>query len=880
MRDPAVWIAEKVVRGAARFVPRLDRTEWTEEWLSELDALGRARQAQPGGGLPGPVPFALGAIRHAVWTMREGWTMRDVLQDLRFAIRVLSRAPGFTLVAAGTLALGIGANASMFSVVNGLLLRSPPGVVEPDRLVQVARSYDQAPRWDNWSWPAMKEIGNSDDVFESVAGYTGRALVVGEGPDAELMAATLVTGSWFSTLGVRPHVGRLLQPADDVTPGGHPVVVLSHDLWQRRFGGARDVVGQTVPVGGEPYEIVGVAPPGFRGIDALGSTPQIYVPTAMYPPFRGELPFDRWGSSWIYVIARLAPDVPFETATAAMDGATTRLRAASDVNDDIRVLLAEGVGLDPEERAQARTLAMLLMGIAALILVLTCANVANLFIARGTSRETEMGVRLALGAGRGRLARQLGTESLLLGLVAAALAVPLVVASGRLLPALIPYTLATSLDPDARVLGVIVAMGIVAGLLFGFLPAVRFTRRDLTGALREGASRGNSGRTRGRDALVVSQLAVSLGLLTGAALLGRSVLNAWSTNPGFEPRGLVAAYLSVDGTGRYDRPAAVALHERIAREMAGVPGVAATSFASQAPFLGPFARSSVAPVERKDDPNASIEAEEVYVGGNYFETMGMPLLTGRTLADASLETERVAVVNETLARMFWPGEDAVGKMLSSEEPMRVVGVVADARVRSLRGPARPAVYQPFIRSYTGDAFLHVRTSAGMTGLPARVRELVAGMDPGVPVSRIDDIHGRMTASLGETRTFGTLVATFAALALVLSVVGLYGLISYRVSNRVREMGIRLALGAKPDAIVRMVVGRGVALAVAGVAVGLLLSLALGRALEGLLFGVSARSPLSLALAAVVLLAAATAAAWLPARRASRIDAAESLRQGT
>ncbi|HUF76367.1 MAG TPA: ABC transporter permease, partial [Longimicrobiales bacterium] len=529
--------ARWLVRLAALAVPGDRREEWREEWLAELAALSSADRRSVAG-LPGPLGFAAGALPHALWTRAEGWTMDGLLQDLRFGTRVLLRAPGFTLVAALTLALGIGANASIFSLVNGLVLRPPAGVEEPERTVQIARSYESAPRWDNFSWPALRLIRDEAGALSGVAGYSDRPLVLGRGADTEQLPGQLVTGDYFDLLGVRPHLGRLIQPADDVQPGAHPVIVLSHSLWLRRFGGEPGVVGRTVPVGAQPYEIIGVAPPGFAGVRSVGTPPALWIPAMQHPGYYGDLPFEQWGSSWIDVFGRLADGVSHEQADASMALVSQRLREAAPVNEDMLVLLERGLGLDPADRRQAEQISLILLLIVGLVLLLTCANVASLSLARAAARRQEVGVRAALGAGRSRLTRQLVVESGLLAALATLLAVPIVLAAGDFLPLVFPYAVSVSLDADLRVFAFLVIVGGVAGLLFGVAPAWTLTRRGALEAMRSGASTAGRSRTRLRDALVVSQLGLSLGLVAAAALLGRSVLNAGSADPGFEPRGL------------------------------------------------------------------------------------------------------------------------------------------------------------------------------------------------------------------------------------------------------------------------------------------------------------------------------------------------------
>jgi len=894
-------VARRLLRVVAWLVPRDARSDWIEEWEAELAMLdgshqdltdssgdtpvfasssGAARSAGSGKPprLPGRLAFVLGAIPHAIWLRKEEWTMNGMLHDVRHAVRVLARSPGFTIVASLTLALGIGANATIFSLVNGLVLRSPAGIEEPERMVQIARSYEQAPRWDNWSWPAMLEIRRSGTVFKDVVGYEGRQLIIGAGGSAETVVGDLVTGNYFRVLGLGAAVGRLFDLSDDGVPGTDPVVVLGYDLWRHRFGADPAAIGTTLAINGSTYRIVGVAPRGYRGMETFGPAPQLFVPALMHPVTRGMLPFDRWGWSWMQVAGRLADGESIERARAAMAVVNARLRAADPVNDGIQVLLEPGVGLAPDERADANRISLLLMGIAGLVLLLTCANVANLFIARATTRAGEMGVRIALGAGRGRIARQLATESIVLAIAAAAFAAPMVMVAARYLTALIPYSVSVSLSPDVRVFGALVGLGALAGLLFGAGPSLMISRRNLVGALREGGATGATGRTRLRDALVVGQLAVSLGLLASAALLGRSVLNANNADPGFESRGLFVAPLNLDLTGHYDRQSAQAFYERVREAAAAIPGVEAAAIASQVPFVGPFARATRVPLEHQNEPDAGLEAEAFFVDNAWFRTMGIPIVRGRAFGPPELEPVPGIIVSQSLASLFWPGEDPIGKMIAgSDQPRQVIGVAADVRTRSLRGNPRPTFYEPLSAAYSLNALVQLRTRVSPATLLPAMQQRIADLDPGLPVTGIADVHGAMAASLGETRTIGTLVASFATLALILSTVGLYGLVAYGVSRRFREMGIRIALGAEPRSLIRMVMLRGLGLTLTGLVIGTGIAILLGQALEGLLYDVGSASPLGIAVAAAALFATTTLAAWLPARSASRVDAAVSLR---
>jgi len=872
-----------LVRLASFLVPRYRRREWAEEWYGELASLEVLRDGgrrdpkshRKRGGVPAPLTFAFGALPHAVWTLREEWTMDSVIQDLRFAGRVFRRAPGFTLAGALTLALGIGATGSIFSLVNALLFEPPAGISEPDQIVQIARSYEDAPRWDNFSWPAMELIEREGSVFSGVAGYQAQPVIVGRGRDTERVLGEYATADYFQVLGVRPFLGRLLQPSDGLRPGGHAVAVLAHSFWERRFGADPQVVGRVLHIGDRPYEIVGVAPESFRGVETIGSPPSLWIPALQHPGWFGSLPFDDWGASWVYTVGRLRAGVSLEEAQAAMRVVSTRLREADPVNEGMLVLLAQGVGLDPEGRQEARQLSWILLLVVGVVLLLTCTNVANLALTRAAARTNELGIRQALGAQRPRLLRQMVTESVFLGLVAAGLAVPLVLAAESMVPLVFPYTLNVPVGADAKVFGFLGATGVLAGLAFGLAPAWTSSRGAVLACLREGgASQGRFGIRLG-NALVVGQLALSLGLVSGAALLGRSVLNASRAEPGFSPDGLSVAFLDLEATGRYDTETGRDFLFRLQEAVEEIPGIQRVALASQAPLVGGHSRRTVFPVGVED---LAVEAEFSVVGPGYFETAGIDVLSGRTFRDPEDEPERVVVVNRALAQLYWPGEDALGKELDGDPRWRVIGVVEDVQMRSLRARPNPGAYFPLSHEYSGRVAVHLLTGPDGDPPVAALREAVAAMDPQLPLHSVVDLRSWLVQSMGETRTVGLLLAMFAGLSLVLAAVGLYGVVALGAARRVKEMGIRLALGADPRSLTRLVLIRAVSLSLVGIAAGIGVAYAMGKALGGLLFRVSATHVPTLTTAGLLLLVTALFAAWLPAYRASRTDATASLRE--
>jgi predicted permease len=870
-------LAMRLIRTAALLVPRGLRDEWREEWLAEVVVLGSSRspRGRGSGALPRPLVFALGAFPHALFVRVEEFTMESLLQDVRYALRLVTRAPGFTAVAAATLALGIGANGSMFTLVNGILLRPPAGIREPERLVQIARSYESAPRWDSWSVPALRMIGESD-AFSGVTGYWGQPFVLGRGAEAEAIFGQVVTGDYFGVLGAGPFLGRLLEPRDDSEPVEGRVVVLSHSLWTTRFGQDPSVVGRAITLGSEPFVVVGVARPEFTGPQSMGPPPQLWMTAMHHAEYAARMRSASWNSSWITAVGRLVDGVTYEQAEAAMGVVSTRLREATPNNQDIQALLAPGIGLDPVGRELAGRFSLILLTITGLLLLLTCTNVATLALARAAARRTEVGVRMTLGANRGRVIRQLLTEGVVLALLATALAVPVVLLAHRALPLILPGPVSVSLSADVRVLLFLSVIGLAAGVLFSAAPAWLSARADVTEDIREGAGTGTRARTRMRDTLVVSQLAMSLGLIAGAALLGRSVINARTARPGFEPADLHVGFIDTQPTGRYDAANGPELLRAVLAQAQTIPGVASATWANQAPLVGGHSRSTVRAADQPPEAPGP-EAEYIVVGPGYFETMGIRILRGRALRGLDDEPERVVVVNRTLAEMFWPGDDPIGQEIRRGEAIwQVVGVSEDVQMRTLRQPANPAVYYPLAQVHTPSGALLLRSSSPPIP-PEQIREAVAAVDPELPVTGIQDLRGALSVSMGETRTVAYLIGAFASLALMLASVGLYGVVSYGASQRARELGVRVALGARPASLVRLILARAAVIALIGTALGIGLSLLLGRALQGLLFGVAPADGVTLGGAALLLVLIAGVAAWIPARRASRVDAGVSLR---
>ena len=888
----AVLLASRVwLNAVCLLVPRGRREEWLEEWEAELWQLWRRQEGGARVSRLVALPrYLMGAPLSALHEFQEEW-MQDLWQDVRYAVRTLLRAPGFLIVAVLTLALGIGANTTVFTLINGLLLKEPAGIAQPDRLVRIGRG--EAPTFDNWSYPVYQDLREQADWYSGVAAFASAGTaIIGRGQDASAVPAQVVSDNYFDVLGVRPVLGREFAPEENATPRAAAVAVISHGLWRTRFGGDPDVVGRTLAVNGTEFEVIGVAPSEFRGSDVFRAPADLWVPIMMAGPVMGswaEERFTRRGSSSYWVFARLAPNTTFEQAAAAT---TSLYRAFDEQYPEVAgqgIQVTPGVGLTPADREATRRLSGLLLGIVLLVLLIACANLAGLGLARGAGRRMEVGLRAALGASRARVARQLLTESLLVSLAGGAAALGLTwLVAGRL-GYFVPYSVSVAFEPDGRVLLFALATALLAALVFGLVPALSSTRTDLRSALT-GGSRTRSGRgTRVRRGLVAAQLALSFVLLAGTGVLLRSLYNAHVVDPGFDADAAAVVTLDVDRRGGYDEARGRAFYRRLIEEVEAIPGVESVGLGAELP-IADFQSNHTPLVEgverdRSQPPPAPVLSSQA--GAGYFEAMGIDLIAGRTFreSDYGENAEQVVVVNETLARRFFGERDPVGELLPFmadpvwEEPTRVIGVVAEHRNRALASAPAAGYWYPWERSYRGDMSLVVRAAGSDPGaLIPRIAAAVQAVDPGMPILRRGTIRDLIGGTLQETRMLSTLIAIFGALALVLACIGLYGVMAYSVARRTREMGIRMALGARAGEVLRMVLRQGVALAVAGLALGVPLALAGLRFLDSALFGVSPADPLSLVAGGAVLLAVALIAVVVPARRATRVEPVRALRE--
>lgn len=807
------------------------------------------------------------------------------MSDLRWALRGLIRSPGFVAVAAGTLALGIGATTAVFGLLDAALLR-PLAVEAPDRLVKVVASRPDGVAH-NLSYPAFEAFRDGEVLADAVAQAPGD-LALGLASGGVRIRADLVSAGYFRLLGVRPALGRGFGPSEAVGGDDPQAIVLGHRLWERDFGADPGVVGRTIPVNGVQMTVVGVAPDGFSGM-ARGESTEAWVPVAARSLLQGGP--DRVSDtsvSWLYVLGRLPPDTSREAAEARLQPVAERI-ARADLMPDVTgaALLEAGRGFTTRVDDLSARLKFVLAAVG-LLLLIACANVAGLLLARGTARRREIATRLALGARRWRLTRQLLVESSLLALVGAAGGVILGHWAAEALAAFGPAAAGVALDArlDGRAVAFAALLTGVTTLVFGGAPAVLSARRGPAAGLLGSGGRGGTERSgaRGRRVLVAGQVALSLVLLVVAGLLGRSLRKLSAVDPGFDASGVLAAAFDLEAGG-YDAERGREFTRELLARVRALPGVEGASLASTVPPSPGGSRwDGVGLQGYEAAPDEEIGFDMNRVGTDYFEILRIPLLRGRTFdARDGPDAPLVAIVNETMARRYWPDGEAVGRrILLSGEPdgpsLEIVGVAADGKYRSLREEPRANVYVPFAQIYRPGMTLLARGGGDPHALVAPIRGALRSLDPGVPLFDVRTLEEQVAAATAEDRVAALAAGAFGLLALLMAAVGLYGLLAYTVGRRVRELGIRMALGARRAQVIGLVLAGAVKLVVAGVAVGIPVALLAGGAAEELLYGVSPGDPATMAVAALLLLGVALFAAFVPARRAAAVQPARALRE--
>lgn len=819
--------------------------------------------------------------------------METFLNDVRYTARMLVKNPGFTVTSVLSLALGIGANTTIFSFINGLLLK-PPSVADSGRLLEI---WQHNPKRGNGigshmqlSYPDYDYYRRNNHVFSEIGACTGEtsAVVWNRGGEGEALQAALVSASFFSTLGVKPVLGRAFLPEEDRSSSPVPVTVLSHALWHQRLGSDPAIAGKTITLNGRAFTVVGVAPAGFTGV-LIGSAPDLWTPTAMHAATNPGLNLSERHQHWLLGVGRLKSGASPAQAKAELSILGHQL--SQDYPDPDKDLDAAvfPVELVPSPfRNFVGGLSGGLMTVVGLVLLIACANAANLLLAKASSRRREMAIRAALGASRRRLIRQTLTESVLIATLAGLLGLNFASWAAPVLLSWIPKSIPVSLDIslDGRVFVFTALAAILTGLLFGLAPALQGSKLDHMTNLKDGSYQGGSPKSRLRGFLVVSQVTACMILLVGAGLCLRSLLNARSIDPGFDSRNSLAATLNVESFS-YQAERGKVFYSALLECVRAVPGVRFATLADHLP-LSPVTRMEEIEIEQ-GLPNRSgqlrVIVDDAVVAPAYFEAMGVPLLRGRGFTSQDTEiAPAVVVVNQTMADRFWPGQDVLGKSVTLLGPRqtrtraRIVGVARTGKYQSLGEDAKPFLYKCMLQEYQPAVKLVLRTQGnGVQEVLVALRNEVQKLDSRMALIGVETLDQHMQFPLFPARATGLLLGAFGLLALLLAVVGIYGVISYSVTQRMREMGIRMALGARGADIVKLIVQQGLKLTAIGVAIGLAAAFAVTRVLSSLLYGVTPTDEIAFGGVALLLTLIAMLASYIPARRATKADPIASLR---
>ena len=810
-----------------------------------------------------------------------------VWQDIVFATRLLQKSPIFTSAVVLTIALGIGVNTAVFSVVNAIVLRPLP-VRDGDRLVVIASQDTASGAIQPVSFADLEDYRAAGaGAVEGILGYSAGFLgLAPEGGQPNRVLVTWVTGNYFQLLDLQPALGRLIRPEEGGRGRADAVVVLGYSTWQRRFAADRSVIGTVVRINGQPFTIVGVAPPGFAGTFAFSES-ELYLPLNWAGA--GDF-FDDRRSRGLHAIARLRPDITIERAQAAMQVVAERLaRQYPDSNGNITVRVLPERLARPEE-GQFRTNALgaaIMLGLVGLVMIVATVNVTNLLLARATGRRQEFAIRAALGAGRGRLVRQLVTESLLLAVCGGGVGILVGTWAARVLATLQPpgdLPVRFDFHLDGRVAIYASLMALITGLLVGLLPAMRASVADLAGTLRQSRYRSHTRRGhRISSFLVVAQISICFVLLVTAGLFVRSLVEAQHADVGFQPDRVLNVHMDVGQLG-YTEAQGRARFDEIERSVRAIPGVEHVSFAFTIPMGYIRVGTTIEAEGRPVDSSERISTRKNIVSPEYFDTMGIPVIRGRRFNNADNEQSRpVAIVNQRLADMLWPARDPIGQRFwsagSAGAWVEVVGVTNTGKYEFLFEQPQPYLYAPIAQEYTGLRVLQVRATMRPDALAPAIERAIRLLEPNLPLYDVQSMRQALGSGLGffPVRVGAASATTFGLLAFVLAIVGLYGVVSYLASQRTHEIGVRMAVGATQQDIVRLVVRDGLSLVGFGLVVGLLITLVSSRVVESFLFGVSSRDPLILVSVAPVLGCVALIACTIPGWRAARIDPTIALR---
>ena len=832
--------------------------------------------------------------------------MENLLQDIRFALRTLGKNPGFTIVAILTLALGIGANAAIFSLTDQVLLRLLP-VERPRELVVLTspgvnhgRVWSDSDGGPSFSYPMYKDLRDRNEVFTGLlARFHVQVNVAREG-QSQLAEGELVTGNYFQVLGVRPFLGRVLSAQDETAPGENPVTVLTYGYWTRHFGSDPNILNKQLAVNGSSLTVVGVARPGFTGIQ-VGQIPDLFIPITMKaqmtPNWDGLADRD---DHWVTMLGRLKPGMSANKAQAGlaalyralMEGDATALKLSPRDRQEFvirKLVLDTGSHGRPILQHDTKQPLLVLLAMVGLVLLIACANLAGLLIARGEGRQREIALRLALGASRLRLVRQLMTESLILALVGGAAGLALASWTLSVIVNSIPESEGASglrSQLDYRVLIFACVVSLVTGVLFGLAPAIRATHTDLQSVLKDQGVNVSGGRTnvRVRKFLLISQIALTAVLLAAAGLFAHSLLNLETQDLGVRPDHVLEFSISPE-LNRYTPPRTIALADRIQKSMEPLPGVRSAS-ASEIPMLADSNSSANITAQGYNaQEDEDMDVDQNWVGPNFLATMGIPLLNGREFSEADTSTSpKVAIVNEAMARRFFAGRNPIGLHFGFgggkdvKLDTEIVGIVKNSKNTDAKATARPFVFLPYAQSgHAGNATFYVRTNQDPASLTVTARNLIQAMDSNLPVYGVKTLTTQLDELLFTDRLVTVFSLCLGLLASLLAAVGLYGVMAYVVARRTREIGIRMALGATQKNVAWMILREIIGMLAAGLGIGLIAAYGIGRVIESLLFGVKAGDPIVFVIAAGLLVAVALLAGWLPSRKAANVDPMVALR---
>ncbi len=828
--------------------------------------------------------------------------METLFQDLRYAVRGMRKSPGFTAVAVVSLALGIGANTSIFSVVNTLLLKPLP-FKNPDQLAQVFRQTDESGKGveasELWSYPKFTALRDNNDSFDQVAAVSNQNFAVTDSENPERLSTEIVSASYFPMLGVQAAIGRTFTSEEDETPGAHPVAIIGHGVWQSRFGADSSVIGKTISLNKVPLTIIGVLPEGFKG---QKGTAEVWVPMMMAPQLTFPRRLATAFAHWTEVIGRLKQGVSLVQAQNEMGMVAAKLSEAVPVppslagklpSESIKLSSLKEAKLDP---AIGRSF-LVLFGAVGFVLLIACVNIANLLLGRSVSRQRELAVRMALGASRRRLIRQLLTESVLLAF-AGGLAGLLVALWGvDLLSTFKPAVQAqhgsylsvldfSKANIDGQVLAFNLLLSVFTGVIFGLLPALQVSRADVSAALKEGSNglsrrSGTFRRLSLRNLLAMTEIALTLVLLIGAGLMIRSFARLQALQIGFSPDHVMTMRVELP---KYKPEDAIAFDEQLIARVNALPGVQSTTVASATPLsnnsAGTIMRIKGQPEGDSDDLGVGLQS----VAPDYFKTLRVPVLTGRTFTEQDRAGAKlVAIINESAARKFWPHEDPIGKEIwigagwERNQFGEVVGIVGDVKYGKVEEAFTPQVYVPYTQPTEPASFVMVRTANDPAQIVAAVRREILSLDKSVPIFDVRTMDDRSRDATSRTMFSTLLLGMFSGLALVLATVGIYGVMSYAVTGRTREIGVRMALGAQPGNVLGLVMRDGITVTFVGLLLGLALALAATRVLGSQLYGVGTTDTLTFVSVSVLLAAVALAASYIPAQRAMKIDPMVALR---